>query len=970
MNESHLSTAFRPGKRILHACFVCLVILLAIWQITLFQNTLKWDAIDITLPWRYFVSDCIYGNWQLPWWNPFQHQGFAQGLSLESWYPLAHLLGIARTYDLYSLNLEYILHLLIASYGFYRLARALGIQHQGSLWGAMVFPLSGFFIANAQHTGWIASGAWTPHVLASFIYWLEHQNLKNALTLILGSFLLVSGGYVAYTIVISYLLVVFWIYHLWSKLSDRESRLGMVWNTARLLLGLLICLSILIVALWSLREQIDRGGGLAGDAIYKGSLYLKHLISLVLPYSTVKGGYDFWQGDQSMINIYVGLPALMLLILSIKRLDQLFFRFWWFMAIIGIGLSLAVELPFRRWLNVLPLFDLFRFPSLFRYFSILALTIIASKMIGDHPYPNDEASRLRNLVLRLSFVFVLVFTIALVILTIRDPLSVYRLLALNIQKVTDAMSFQLIVHIALLLGFLLTSKLLVSRTDFFKILLIFTALDLIVSCQLNGRVSIFSEHPFSEMQQCLDKAPKGYPVPAASDLIGSNGEGSLQTGSIYRNTNTFYKRIGYYGYTPYQYQRYIEFEKTPYFTKTMSLPALFVSRPLTRASGNDFDDSYPILNLASSQFTVRDFGPNEVVAMIEMPERASLVYNQNYSDKWKVMIDGAETKLMRVDHSIMGVHVPAGKHKIRFYYEPGHLLNALLISSIGLLLIGLLYVWLFQVSMSIPLLLGLGLIIFVRLINHPFETLSPVIQDNHTIFNLVDHIEPDTSMSEKLFKDRFLDRGDLERFVQIVENQIEPFSFVTRKLCPTQSLLFLQYLQEHQMLADSLIWQDYQIYQCSTKPSESLFQMTNRFETAVPHWNDTGVNLKLEENNTYQSLKDRDYGATFQLDLATFDWSEAKMVKIEVDYRNQEPIEASLIFSLQDQTRTDLIWQSQEFAGKSTESTDWQHMIWQLAVSSEWSKARYLNAYVWNKGKTNLDTDNIKITVNGHGNDN
>ena len=109
--------------------------------------------------------------------------------------------------------------------------------------------------------------------------------------------------------------------------ADRRSRLGMVWSTARLLLWVLTCLGILIVALWSLREQIDRGEGLSGDAIFKGSFYFKHLISLILPYSTVKGGYDFWQGDQSMINIYVGLPALMLLILSTKRLDQSFFDF-------------------------------------------------------------------------------------------------------------------------------------------------------------------------------------------------------------------------------------------------------------------------------------------------------------------------------------------------------------------------------------------------------------------------------------------------------------------------------------------------------------------------------------------------------------------------------------------------------------------------------------------------------------------
>lgn len=194
-----------------------MVILTALWQLTTFQHTLKWDAIDITLPWRYFVSDAIYQNGVLPWWNPFQHHGFAQGLSLESWYPLAHLLGFLRPYDLYSLNIEYLLHLLIASFGFYRLARKMGITHQGALWGALVFPLTGFFIGNSQHTGWIVSGAWTPHVISSFLGWLEKQDLKNTLILVLMSFLLVSGGYIAYTIVTVYILIILWCIHLLKK---------------------------------------------------------------------------------------------------------------------------------------------------------------------------------------------------------------------------------------------------------------------------------------------------------------------------------------------------------------------------------------------------------------------------------------------------------------------------------------------------------------------------------------------------------------------------------------------------------------------------------------------------------------------------------------------------------------------------------------------------------------------------------
>ncbi|MCB0688342.1 MAG: hypothetical protein KDC53_17510, partial [Saprospiraceae bacterium] len=66
-------TSGHDSSAIRQAGFVISVMLLAIWQVALFQYTLKWDAMDITLPWRYFVADAIYQNGTMPWWNPFQH---------------------------------------------------------------------------------------------------------------------------------------------------------------------------------------------------------------------------------------------------------------------------------------------------------------------------------------------------------------------------------------------------------------------------------------------------------------------------------------------------------------------------------------------------------------------------------------------------------------------------------------------------------------------------------------------------------------------------------------------------------------------------------------------------------------------------------------------------------------------------------------------------------------------------------
>ncbi len=74
-------------------------------QIGLFQNVLKWDAIDCFLPWRLNVSDALNsGEW--PWWSAFQHLGFPLHADPDTGalYPLVWLISLIYGYDLYALN--------------------------------------------------------------------------------------------------------------------------------------------------------------------------------------------------------------------------------------------------------------------------------------------------------------------------------------------------------------------------------------------------------------------------------------------------------------------------------------------------------------------------------------------------------------------------------------------------------------------------------------------------------------------------------------------------------------------------------------------------------------------------------------------------------------------------------------------------------------------------------------------------
>jgi hypothetical protein len=63
-------------------------------------------------------------------------------------------------------------------------------------------------------------------------------------------------------------------------------------------------------------------------------------------------------------------------------------------------------------------------------------------------------------------------------------------------------------------------------------------------------------------------------------------------------------------------------------------------------------------------------GPDRVAVRANPSRDALLVLADNYYDGWVARIDGQETAVLRVNHALRGVVVPAGDHEVVFTYEP------------------------------------------------------------------------------------------------------------------------------------------------------------------------------------------------------------------------------------------------------------------------------------------------------------
>ncbi len=79
-----------------------------------------------------------------------------------------------------------------------------------------------------------------------------------------------------------------------------------------------------------------------------------------------------------------------------------------------------------------------------------------------------------------------------------------------------------------------------------------------------------------------------------------------------------------------------------------------------------------------------------VEANVEFDSAGVLVHSTNDVSGWRAWIDDRETTIFRVDGYLQGISVPAGKHFVKFQYEPVSFKVGLTISGLsGLLLIGM-----------------------------------------------------------------------------------------------------------------------------------------------------------------------------------------------------------------------------------------------------------------------------------------
>ncbi len=698
-----------------------LVALLAYWPVAAFIHPLKYDLIDQAYPWKFFIGECLQ-NQLLPLWNPYQLLGSPIHADPQSsaWYPVVWLTGYFAGYNIYTVSLDFMLHIFLAGAGMYFLARTLRMGTNTALAAGISYMLCGFFTGNAQHFMWIISGTWIPFLIAVYINISEQRKVRHVLAFVLLMFLFVTGGYPAFIILTGYLLAILFLYYAVGMIRKKQYpalRTYLLLNLLAILLTAIVT-SVVLISVYHLMPAMTRGDGVLLRQALFGPFPPKSFVSFLFPFATVLNP-AFYGTDISMANGYFGLVmlAFFLLALAIRKPVKIWIFLGWGLLMLGIAAGDA--LPLRAFLyHHVPFMDMFRFPALFRIFALICFIITgayAFREFIENPGRYIWALRLITLLMLAGVVT------AILLANPGEGFSPVRFMqektGIFARDTTIArhIYFQGMIQGILLL--LMLATLFFARRKIPLLLLIAIA-DLSLATRLNGPYTVYyPEFRSADVMEHSTSFPSGFPLPAPEPVLHNNDRSGINEGPLWKNLNIFHKQIAWDGYNPLHLDgfEYLADSLGPHFRNILQKPPVYLSYKTApvdsmaahqRAGHPDPGLLYleegamgpehsPDSRQRSGDTVIyRHFDPTRFVVEARVSHPAWITLQQNNYYGWKATVDGKPARIYTSSHTLISVPLPRGTHEVSFYYEPADVILGFRISLAGLVIVLAWWLWL------------------------------------------------------------------------------------------------------------------------------------------------------------------------------------------------------------------------------------------------------------------------------------
>ena len=608
--------------------------------IVFFVASLKFDMIDISLPWRFFIGEALQ-NGDYPFWNPFINYGFPQIAEPQTWYPIALIFQLVSRYTLLDLHLEFTFHLFLAAIGFYHVAKYHKLKsYEAAIFG-VIYTFSGFFVGNAQHFGWIISAAWLPWTWFLFLNLLHTKNKWPILILPAVLYCFLTGGYPAFFVTNLYCMLIYFGWHFW------QNKFSLKLLTKPIIAGLIFCFLAVgvLYSFFQLQPLITRGSTLSWEALGIGSLSLKSLVSVFAPL-LVTTKYQMWEVlDYGLTNMFLGFGVIFMLTVGLLKSKN---KAWWFQFAVGLfflWMALGPDFILLKVLaKIIPFVDVFRFPALYRIFTIFYWLWLAIKI-----YQTTDFKPYKRVLI--------FFPIGLAFLALLCFLWMHKASfwdgfplpeGYKIWTVSQR-AFVWFLSSALAVGAI---TVLFRKAHAHRLLLGIILAEFFVHVFLYGPVSIYYWDSTQEAEQYLESTPKGFQIDHQNTITQNTFEDQLpQTSFLWRNKSHYTKNIAADGYSPYVFFSLEKLQESDQYTLLFQKPFFYLKKN-------------------GEEVKIEKFSPNKFNLLVNAKEPDSLIIQQNYFKGWEASVDGNQLQIEKAYGAFMKVPIPKGGHTVVFEFNP------------------------------------------------------------------------------------------------------------------------------------------------------------------------------------------------------------------------------------------------------------------------------------------------------------
>lgn len=655
------------------------------------QFAMKYDIMDWFYPMRYFIGECLQEG-VLPNWNPYINLGYPIHTDPQSGalYPIVWVLAYCFGYSVYTLQFEFILHILLGFWGMQKLARAIAIDRDTALLVGITYACCGFFIGNAQHLSWIISASWVPFVLAYYIRLLRFNQWKDALWLALCAHLLLVGGYPAFSIILFYGLGLFFLIYLIRHL--RKKRYSFL--KSLLVNHILFGLTLLILSAAFLYHFVEalplmvRAERLSLEEIQLLPFSPTSFFTLLAP--AITGGRSAFLGtDPSMANAYFGLIPLVFFLGAIRLKANRKV-----LLLLGVGiLCLLIAMGEHFFLRAalyhyVPLMDIFRYPALFRLFALIPFLLLFGmtfQRFTGRPKGVPAPANTKKYLLGINLILLLAISGLYLYAGFKSDLSFAELQlgstsgwlpsATNISNfINQNNNSQMVLLQApvqlLILGLSLWFIYRHKGQKLKRLLTFLILFDLFIASQICLPITVISDARTKTIQEKINEQPEGFPIPKKniSEVIHQGGKRFYP---IWFNQNMLTKEIAHNGYNNLKFKAYRDFKNTEGHMEKLNHPLLYLSE---RSSNED-------------TIIIQKFTPNNIEATVQLTAPTEIRMLQYAYPGWEVHQGDVTIPTYIKEKIFLAFKLPPGEHKVHITFRPPNYLSLLLLSFGGILLL-------------------------------------------------------------------------------------------------------------------------------------------------------------------------------------------------------------------------------------------------------------------------------------------